>query len=108
MDTEPDSTDRRGSERFPAHLALSLQPVDIHRQPVDEPFEAVSIDLSQSGICCIGDRPLLADFAIIRLQAAVAETDMFLVAQRVRCQRKGALFEIALQFVEKLPSRHTE
>jgi hypothetical protein len=104
MATDRDIADRRGSERFPAHLALSLQPVDVHRQPVDEPFEAVSIDLSQSGICCIGDRPLLADFAIIRLQAAVADTEMCLVAQRVRCHRRGAMFEIAMKFIEKLPN----
>jgi len=98
-----DNSDRRGSERFPAHLALRLQPVDANRQPVGEPIEAVSVDLSQSGICCVADRALLADYVIVGMQAAASNLEMRLLAQRIRCHRKGPLFEVALQFIEKLP-----
>lgn len=102
MSTANSNRDRRVCLRFPAHLAVKLQPVDNSRQPLGDAIDAVSVDLSQSGICCISDRPLSAEFAIVRVLTATSENEMVLLAKRIRCQRNSVMFELALQFIEKL------
>jgi c-di-GMP-binding flagellar brake protein YcgR len=97
-----DNIDRRRTERFPAHLCLTLQPVNAERRVVGDSFEAVSFDISQGGLGCVSDKPLLADLAIVRILSATSDQEMTVLAQRIRCQRKGPMFEMSLQFVEKM------
>lgn len=104
MSTANSDRDRRNCQRYPAHLVVTLQPVNAKRQPIGELIDAVSIDLSQSGMCCVSDRPLLAEFAIVRVLSGISDDEMVLLAKRIRCQRKSVMFELALQFIEKLPA----
>jgi len=92
---------RRQTSRHRASLALEVQPLNAERQPSGEPLHAVSLDLSQSGLCFCSDRPLLSDLVVVRIQAAEMKFEVQVLAQRIRCRRTGPLFEIAVQFLEK-------
>lgn len=96
-----DPSNRRRSERLPAHLVVAVQPVNSAHRPQGDRLDAVSIDLSQGGVCFLCDHPLLTDLAIIELQAATSKQSFTLLAERVRCRRNGPMFEIAVKFVEK-------
>ena len=99
MDSSPN---RRASERHPAPLVVSIQPLTANRKPVGQPLAAISRDLSQSGLCFLSDHPLLSDLAEVEIQAASSEQSVHLLAERIRCRRFGGMFEIAVRFVEKL------
>ena len=88
MDIPHDNSDRRRSVRFPAHLPLRLQPVDARRQPIGDSIDAVSVDISQGGICCVSDRILLADYVIIDMQAAAKDLEHSTMRIQVASARK--------------------
>ncbi|WP_254510683.1 PilZ domain-containing protein [Anatilimnocola floriformis] len=101
MTTEFDQN-RRNSPRNPAHLVVAVQPVNGQREAMGARLDAVSIDLSRGGLCLMSDHPLLSDLAIVDLLAADSDQIIRLLAERIRCRRKGSMFEIAVRFVEKL------
>lgn len=96
------NSNRRGSPRLPAQLVVSVQPVSARREPLGAALDAVSIDLSQGGVCFVSDHPLLADLATVELLAAGSDQSIRVLAERIRCRRVGGMFEIAVRFVEKL------
>lgn len=100
--TFPDLLNRRNSLRHHASLAIVAQPVDARRNPIDEPILAVTLDLSQSGVSFFADRPLLSELALIEIQAAELNYQLAVLGKRIRCQRRGPYFEIAVQFTEKI------
>jgi len=93
---------RRRSQRLTAHLVVTVQPLTSQRAPHGPLLDAVTIDLSQGGVCIVSDHPLLTDLAIIEMQAAASAQTVRLLVRRIRCKRNGPMFEIALRFVEKL------
>ena len=93
---------RRRSPRVEAQLVVTVQPVSSQREPLGQRLEAVTLDLSRGGVCFISDHPLLSDLAVVEIAAAGTDRAVRLLAERVRCKRQGAMFEIAVQFVEKL------
>ncbi len=102
--TDPQNSNRRGSDRFAAHLVVAVQPVDKCKMPLGPSIDAVALDISQGGVCFVSDHPLLASLAVVELLAAGSEEKITLLAERIRCRRVGAMFEIAVRFVEKLVS----
>ncbi|WP_425614783.1 PilZ domain-containing protein [Anatilimnocola sp. NA78] len=93
---------RRQTLRHRASLVLEVQPLSADQGPLGDPLHAVSIDLSQSGLCFCCDRPLLTDLVMVRIQSAGQDHEVQLLARRIRCRRSGPLFEIAIQFLEKV------
>ena len=93
---------RRRSPRLPAHLVVTMQPLTSHRAPLGPLIDGVAVDLSQGGVCIVSDHPLLSDLALVEMQAASSDQTVKLMARRIRCRRKGPMFEIALRFLEKI------
>jgi hypothetical protein len=93
---------RRRSPRLPAHLVVTIQPLTSQRVPLGPLIDGVAVDLSQGGVCIVSDHPLLSDFALVEMQAASTDQTVRLLARRIRCRRKGPMFEIAMRFVEKI------
>ena len=84
---------------------MNVQPLTQGRAPFGPRVDAVAVDLSQGGVRYVSDQPLLTSLALIELQSARSEQTVLLVAERIRCRRVGAMFEIALRFVEKLAAK---
>lgn len=97
---------RRNSERHAAPLVISFQPLTAARERDGQLLSAVSLDVSQGGACFISDHPLLTDLAIVDIQAATSEQSITVLAKRIRCRRVSSMFEIAVQFVERLAPPH--
>jgi c-di-GMP-binding flagellar brake protein YcgR len=93
---------RRHALRHNATLAITVQPVDAQRKPTDQPFSAVSLDLSQSGLRICADRPLLSDLVLVEIQAAELDYQVAVLGKRVRCQRRGGFYDIGVEFTEKV------
>lgn len=97
---------QRASPRYEAHFAVTVQPVTNNLEPTEEPIEAVSVDLSQGGLCFYSKRPLLSDLTIVRIGGAEGK-QVELLSRRVRCRRIGPQFEVAVSFVRKLEQPRT-
>ena len=93
---------RRSSPRIPVCLVVTAQPVSGQREPLGDLLNAVTVDISRGGASFVSDHPLLSDLAILEIVAAESDQTIRLLAERIRCRRNGAMFEIAVRFVEKL------
>jgi len=91
---------RRLSPRNPLSVSVPVIPVDEHEQPVDQPFIALSRDISASGICVINAQSGHAKYLVVELRAPGLKS-IRLVVEVLRRKRIGRFYEIAGQFIRR-------
>jgi hypothetical protein len=95
---------RRQALRNLVSITVPVIPVDENERQVDEPFIALSRDVSSTGICVVHPRACYARYVVVELRAPGAESIRLLV-EVVRRNRIGRLHEIAGKFLRRAADR---
>ena len=93
-DTE--GNDRRTESRYPVIRSALVQILDDKLQPVGEPLEAFTRDISKKGMGLLAKRPIPEQAIAIRLQKEDG-TPIDIVARVVRCESVGSMYDIGCQ-----------
>lgn len=90
--------DRRIEERHRVAISVTGMPVDDNMQPAAEAFEAVTRDISRSGLALFHSQPVTTKFLAVQL-IDLDGHQFEAVVQVLRCRPIGPVFEIAGRFV---------
>ena len=93
-DTE--GNDRRTESRYPVVRSALVQILDDELQPVGEPLEAFTRDISKKGMGLLAKRPIPEQAIAIRLQKEDG-SPIDIVARVVRCESVGSMYDIGCQ-----------
>lgn len=59
--------EKRRHPRIPRSVGIIVQPLDIHMAATDQPFLAITRDVSEGGLSYVSDTPATFDMAVITL-----------------------------------------
>ena len=91
--------DRREQRRFAVTIRATVIPVDEHMSPVDEPFTAMTLNISQSGLALVHTRAVNHRFLLVELHDP-RRTQV--VLEVIRCRHVGRFYDIAGRFTIRL------
>jgi hypothetical protein len=101
-DMEPEH-ERRVTPRYPLVLPAIALPMDPRLRPVDDPFAAMTRNLSKSGLCLVHTRAVRAKLLAVELSDQQGET-MQLVMRLLRCRPVNHFYEVAGAFLVRMAS----
>ena len=90
--------ERRLSLRYPVTMPVKGTPLDNAQHAAEEPFLAVTRDISIGGLCMYHLQPVTARFLQLEITSQ-ADERLDVVLEVVRCRQTGPFFEIAGRFV---------
>lgn len=104
---EPDieGEERRGSPRFRLPVSVRVSPLDERMQAAGEPYYATCSDISCRGISFLHTRAVTDKYLLVEISASGRR--MRLLMEMLRCQPDRRYYEIAGQFVTRLPEAAT-
>lgn len=100
-DSHQPGREARGSRRYAVSIPVPVVPIDEDGAPVDRPFNAVSRDISSSGICLLHTRATNAKHLAIVINWA-GKKPIRLVVEVIRCRAVGRFYEIAAKFTSRM------
>ncbi len=95
--------ERRGVPRYPLVVPALALPMDRRLQPVDDPFAALTRNISKSGLCLAHTRAVRAELLAVELSDLQGET-MQLVMRLLRCRPANHFYEVAGAFLVRMAS----
>jgi hypothetical protein len=95
--------ERRGNLRYPLAVPVVALPMDQRLRPVDEPFAAMTRNISQSGLCLVHTRAVRAELLAVELSSLKRDT-MQMVMRILRCRVTNRFYEIAGAFLVRMAS----
>jgi hypothetical protein len=101
-ETKPDN-ERRGVPRYRLVVPAIALPMDQRLRPVDDPFAALTRNISKSGLCLAHTRAVRAELLAVELSDLEGET-MQLVMRLLRCRPTNRFYEIAGAFLVRMAS----
>ena len=101
-DMKPDC-ERRGMPRYPLVVPVIALPMDRRLRPVDDPFAALTRNISKSGLCLAHTRAVRAELLAVELSDLQGET-MQLVMRLLRCRTANHFYEVAGAFLVRMAS----
>ena len=93
---DAEGNDRRIESRYPVVRSALVQILDDKLQPVGEPLEAFTRDISKKGMGLLAKRPIPEQAIAIRLQKEDG-SPIEIVARVVRCQSAGSMYDVGCQ-----------
>ena len=93
---DAEGNDRRTESRYPVVRSALVQILDDKLQPVGEPLEAFTRDISKKGMGLLAKRPIPEQAIAIRLQKEDGSL-IDIVARVVRCESVGSMYDIGCQ-----------
>jgi len=91
--------ERRDQKRFAVAIRATVIPVDERLSPVGEPFTAMTLNISQSGLALIHTRAVNDTHLLVELHDP-RRTQV--VLEVIRCRHVGRFYDIAGRFVIRL------
>jgi hypothetical protein len=90
--------ERRMHLRYPITMPVQVTPLDAEFEPVGEPYQVVSRDISVGGICLYG--PQATNHRYLQLEIKGPSQERLKVLMEVlRCRQAGPFFEIGGRFI---------
>jgi hypothetical protein len=93
--------ERRGTPRYPLVVPAIAVPMNERLRPVDEPFAALTRNISKTGLCLVHTRAGLAELLAVELSDLQGET-MQLVMRLLRCRPMNRFYEVAGAFLIRM------
>jgi hypothetical protein len=90
--------ERRKSLRYPITMPVRVTPLDDNQQPQDEPFLAVTRDISVTGLCFYHTHPVKQKYLQMQLTSPSREQCTVLL-ETARCRAAGPFYEIGGRFL---------
>ncbi|MCC7085666.1 MAG: PilZ domain-containing protein [Pirellulales bacterium] len=90
--------ERRISLRYPITMPVRVTPLDDHQQPTNEPFLAVTRDISVTGLCFYHTHPVKQTYLQMELTGPSLEQCTVLL-KAARCRPAGPFYEIGGRFL---------
>ncbi|MCH7726508.1 MAG: PilZ domain-containing protein [Planctomycetes bacterium] len=93
---DAEGIDRRKEGRYPLVRSALVQILDDNLQPVGDPLEAFTRDISKNGLGLLVKRPVPEQAIAIRLQKEDG-SPIEIVARVIRCESVGSMYDIGCQ-----------
>ncbi len=90
--------ERHSEPRFTIAVVVEVQPVDDDFKPAGEAFQAVTRDISPSGIGITHNQSVESKFLALRLTNPEGE-QLQTAVEVLRCQQVGSMYDIGGKFV---------
>lgn len=98
---EIERQERRGTPRYLLQIPVRVSPLDERMQSDSPPYYATCCNISCRGISFLHTRAVTNKYLLVEITASGRR--MRLLVEVLRCQRKGRFYEVAGQFVTRLP-----
>ena len=93
--------EKRHSSRYHLAIPIPVVPIDEAGEPIERPFQAMSRDISTSGISLTHTRATNAKHLLLVIRCA-ATKDIRVVVEVTRCRPIGRFYEIAGKFTSRV------